>query len=207
MYSMLLAVHNSAIALLRKISWWDNLHCKINHSLVDSSFSIVTNLTKFLGGSYKIVSHFPLLAESRCGRGPNLFGLSYMSEYRSVVGWIQVTAPCPLSIWSGVINSIIEHRVQSHVLEAGLVIHSRVCSRISCVLFESPLKAELVFSGQAFSWCLLSSPCSVNCSELIASSLICYYSLFADRKLRKGGRMGKNICKTGILGLKSYLHF
>ena len=117
------------------------------------------------------------------------------------MGWIQVTASCPLCICTGVKNSITEHRTQSRVLEAALLVPRRVCSIVSCVLFESPLKAELLVFGQAFSWCLLPSPCSADCSESIAPSLVCYYPLFLNRKLREGESKGKHIHEIWALGV------
>lgn len=41
----------------------------------------------------------------------------------------------------------------------------------------------------------------MDCSESIAPSLVCYYPLFAARKLREGESKGKNIHEIWALGV------
>lgn len=97
-----------------------------------------------------------------------LIGLSHVAEV-----WWSESRLLLHAVWVSVLE--LKTASQStgpvHNLKFALVIYSRVCSFISCSLFKFPLKAEVVSSGQAFSWCLLSFPCSVDCSDLIALSL------------------------------------
>lgn len=68
------------------------------------------------------------------------------------------------------------------------------------MLFESPQKAELVFSGQASSWCLFAHSMLWGCSKFISPSLVCCYPLFAGRTLREGESKGKIMHEIWALG-------